>query len=180
TTGRTHVVTSLSVRIDNLIPYIGKLNEWPACSGNAYSRSGSSNGGCGGGDPRNENLKATFPAGASASNAGTASDYRASSVTPSRIFGFEPVKLGPLPLALAPGDGWVLNVVLTLPGASGTYTLSLGISLDGGAPVYHPVSAILLAPIAHAWTGPACLVPSMQSQIPPATNPPTFYICPNS
>ena len=39
---------------------------------------------------------------------------------------------------------------------------------------------MLLAPVAHVWNGQACTAASMLAQIPPATNPPTPYICPVS
>ena len=36
----------------------------------------------------------------------------------------------------------------------------------------------LAGPIAHSFTGAACNSPAMLAQIPPATTPETYYICP--
>ena len=65
------------------------------------------------------------------------------------------------------------------PTAAGYYTFAFGLAIDGATPAFAVVApATLLAPVAHEWTGDACLAPEMQTQIPPATNPPTFYLCP--
>jgi hypothetical protein len=65
--------------------------------------------------------------------------------------------------------------------AAGTLQFAFGIGLDGAAPHYVPTNspAILVAPKATTWTGQACLTPTMQAQIPAATQP-TYWVCPPS
>lgn len=88
---------------------------------------------------------------------------------------------GPLPVVVGPGRGISFNVGLQLTAPSATYTFSFGISLDGAPPVFsQPSAPLLLASDTQTWTGAACQAPVMQSHIPPATNPPTYYICPTS
>ncbi len=71
------------------------------------------------------------------------------------------------------------NLGIAAPTASGTYTFSLGISLDGAAHVYVPVPhQLLLDSSARAWDGKACITPAMQSQIP--ANDTAAYVCPKS
>jgi hypothetical protein len=174
---QAHTLSSVSAQIASLTPYSGQLNEWTACKG-AYSRSGPIPGGCGGGDPRDETLQAAFVAGAQAGASATMSQEN---WNPYHIFGFEPARMGPLPLALAPGNGLVLSVDVSTPSASGTYAFSFGISVDGApaAPI-GTGEQVLLAPVAHTWTGNACTTAAMQAQIPPATTPPSYFICPES
>jgi hypothetical protein len=172
-----HTISSVSVRIDTLTPFSGRLLEWPACR-SAYSRSFPGGSGCGGGFASDEGLQASFPAGAAQGAAVTAAQI-GTSQTNSTSPGSPPY--GPLPVQIAPGRAIALIVGIKLLNPSGTYTFAVGISLDGAAPAYsQPTRPVLLAPVAQTWTGPACEAPAMQSQIPPATNPPTYYICPAS
>ncbi len=52
--------------------------------------------------------------------------------------------------------------------------------MDGGQLVYGTTGTTpaFFAPVAHAWDGQYCTSSAMQAQIPPATNPPTYYLCP--
>ncbi len=51
---------------------------------------------------------------------------------------------------------------------------------DGTPLPFTGEGSLLLAPVAHVWNGQACTSSGMLAQIPPATNPPTSYICPIS
>jgi hypothetical protein len=88
--------------------------------------------------------------------------------------------LGPLPATLPPGQSTIIAVFVTAPAAAGVYTFAAGITADTASLPFTVGQDVLLAPIAHRWTGQACLSPSMQSAIP--ANPPaeTYYICPES
>jgi hypothetical protein len=177
-TNASHTINSVTSRIASLIPYTGQLNEHPACDG-PYARPGISGGGCGGGDPIDMTLSAGFPAGAAQGSTATATQD--GTPNPFKPWRFEPAVVTPLPITLAPGDGLVIKVTVDVPAASGTYAFDFGFSVDGAAPVFISTSPVLLAPVAHTWTGKACLTPAMQAQIPPdVTNPPTYYLCPNA
>lgn len=174
-----HTITSVSGKLMTAVPYAGQLNEWDPCTG-AYTRSTTVGGGCGGGEgPTDEGVLASFPAG---SEPGTMVTTTQQDWVAWRPYGNEPQQMGPLPLSLAPGEGLLIRISIDFPSASGTYTFNVGVSVDGGQPGF--VSAgpeMFLAPIVHAWSGKACLTPTMQAQIPPdVTNPPTYYLCPNA
>src|SRR5262249_7285380 len=179
TTGRVHTLTSLRVRISSLTPYRAPLNVWPRCRGPASSRAGPEAGGWGGAEGADELMRAPSPTGAMAGVNVTAVDTGPDAVTTSPLTGLEPATLSPLPVALAPGDAWDVSIVLDLPGASGTYTLALGVSLDGTALPYLAAGpAILLAPVAHTWTGANCTTQAMQRLIPSDST--AFYLCPDT
>ena len=62
---------------------------------------------------------------------------------------------------------------------TGYSTVSYGRARDGEASVFVAVTpATLLAPVAHEWSGEACTTSALQSQIRPATRPPTYDLCP--
>jgi hypothetical protein len=64
---------------------------------------------------------------------------------------------------------------------SGVYTFTFGIGVDNAAPIFATTSPqTLLTADVRAWTGAACGSAAMQAQIPPATNPPSYYLCPGS
>jgi hypothetical protein len=167
---QSHVVQGTSIRIDTLASYSGQLSAWKSCDA-AYSRQQTAGGGgCGGGYAGDEYLHATFSDGATAGSVVAAQ--------PSQ--GTSPAIHGPLPVTLAYGKTVELATGLTLPSAPAMYTFSVGIDMDG-APIWFPISeSMLFAPVAHEWSGEACSAPAMQSQIPAATNPPSYYICPES
>jgi len=176
-TSASHRLDGVSVRINALVPRAAPVNEWPSCGG-TYSRSGPLGHGCGGGDPRDVNLHASFVAGAS--EGASAAAMQVGEPNSFRPFKFEPVQMTSLPITLGPGDGLVINVTFDLPSPSGTYTFGFGVAEDGSTPGYvSTAEPVLLASVAHNWTGDACLTPAMQAQIPPATNPPSYYLCPN-
>jgi hypothetical protein len=166
---QSHQVQGVVVRIDRITSYTGQLNEWSFCAA-PYTRSGLPNGaGCGGGPAEDEYVHAAFaptaPAGAV--------------VTTTQTPGIPSNRYGQLPWTLAPGETLLIGVGLVPPTAPGSYTFAFALIIDGAAPVFASVApATLVAPVAHEWTGEACAAPAMQSQIPPATQPPTYYLCP--
>jgi len=157
---QSHVVSAIAIRIDSFASYSGHLNEIRLCAP-VYSRQGMRGGGCGGGFPFDVNLAAAFAAGASTGDVANA-DFK--------------------PITLSPGKEIVVSVTLTLPTALGTYAFRGGIALDSGAVTYpaDPAPPALYAPVAHEWSGQNCTRPDMLAQIPLATTPPTYYICPSA
>lgn len=167
-TTASHVLRSVSVRLDAFTPYTSQLNVTRVCA-TAYTRQGMAGGGCGGGMAGpNFQLTATFASSAVGTVASTTLDNGASA--------------GPPLVTIAPGRVIQIWVTINPPADAGTYAFRIGFALDGAATAY-PTSAtpaILQAPVAHEWNGDACLASSMQSQIPPATTPATYYICPKA
>jgi hypothetical protein len=160
-----HTLTSLVLRIDSFIPYSGQVNQWNVCATTYTRQRGAGGGGCGGGVADVNCAQATFPASAGAG-----------ANTPLVFTGCTQVVL---PHALPHGMLYGFNLGIAAPTAPGTYTFSLGISLDGAAPVYVPVPhQLLLDSSARVWDGKACTTPAMQSQVP--ANDTTAYVCPNS
>jgi hypothetical protein len=162
---QTHRIDSVAVRLDRVTPYTGQLNEWVFCA-LAYTRSfPTGGGGCGGGPGQDEYVQGAF---APTAPPGTVIETTQTPGVPSDRYG-----------TLPPGETILIDVGIVPPTAAGYYTVSFGLAIDGATPAFAAVTpATLLAPVAHEWTGEACLAPEMQSQIPPATNPPTFYLCP--
>lgn len=169
-TSRTasHVLRSVSVKLDAFTPYTSQLNVTHVCA-TVYTRQGMAGGGCGGGmGGADFQLTATFASSAVGTVASTTLDNGASA--------------GSSLVTIAPGRVIQIWVTINPPADAGTYAFRIGFALDGAATTY-PTSAtpaILQAPVAHEWNGDACLSSSMQSQIPPATTPPTYYICPKA
>lgn len=153
----------------------GKLDAWTFCDG-SYNAATKQAGQAGCGFCANETLKATFhttTAGADASVTSVGSDK-------DFVGGCGPVVFGALPVSLKPHQAIFVNIDVALPSTPATYTFAFGVVQDSAAPSYLPASRpTLLAPITHKWTGNACTLPTMQSQIPPASSP-TYYICPAS
>jgi len=164
-----HTIHAVAVRLESVTPYTGQLNEWVFCAA-PYTRSfRTGGGGCGGGPGQDEYVHGAFVPTAPP---GTVIE---TTQTP----GISSDRYGKLPWTLPPGAMILIDVGIVPPTAAGYYTFSFGLAIDGATPVFAAVApATLLAPVAHEWTGDACLAPEMQSQIPPATNPPTFYLCP--
>jgi hypothetical protein len=168
-----HSVGTISARILSITPFTGQLAVWKACD-SAYSRQQpGGGGGCGGMGFYDETMKVTFPSGAGQGATATAKQLSdgASDGGPSQV--------GPLPHTLAPGQAITIDVQLGPLTAAGTYLLAFGLTVDGAAPTYVPgLQEAMYASVAHTFTGNACEQSSMASQIPPATTPPTYYICP--
>lgn len=168
-----HTLQALSVRLLALTPYTGQMEAWKACD-SAYSRQQpGGGGGCGGMGFYDETLKVSFPSGAGQGATATARQMSSGSADGG------PSQVGPLPLALAPGQSVSFDVQMDPLSSAGTYTFAFGLTVDGGAPTYVPgLQAAIHAPVVHSFTGAACQQSSMASQIPPATTPPSYYICP--
>lgn len=174
---QAHVIQSVSVRIASFTPYGGQLNAWQFCDGTFVRPHGANAGGCGGYAYFDEYLHATFPADARASVAVAAAQ---TSTGTAPVPGATPA--APLPVTLAPGQSLSFDIGLTPPTTPGLYAFAFGLSVDDQSPAFFSTAQpVLLAPVAHKWTGPACEAPAMQAQIPQTvTNPPTQYICPES
>src|SRR5260221_5540641 len=168
---QTHRIDSVAVRLDRVTPYAGQLNEWVFCAA-PYTRSlPTGGGGAGGGPGQDEYVQGAFAPDALP---GTVAETTQTPGIPSDRY-------GKLPWALPPGETILIDVRIVPPTAPGDYTFAFGRAIDGATPVFAAVTpATLLAPVAHEWTGDACLAPEMQSQIPLATKPPTLYLCPPS
>jgi hypothetical protein len=176
-------IQGVKVRITSFTAYSGQLKSWNPCDGRYSGPNTAGSGGCGGGGENNEIVQATFAAN---SGAGTVVDAVQKAAPPTA-----PGSYGPLPFELpvrranSDATGVVLIKVQVIPPTTpGTYNFGLGLVAQNRATVFVPaVSAttpMLLAPVAHKWDGQACLAPNMASQIPAETNPPTYYICPES
>lgn len=175
---RTHAhdIDSVITRIDQFTPYTGHVQTWTECDG-AYTRSdphGVVGGGCGYGVHADETLKVTFPAQVAAGTEMTATWIQSAEPTDST----RTAPFGPLPVSLPAGQ-FLFVLVTGVPVATGTYSMSVALTIDHarlpGVPIGSPA---LFAPTAQRWTGEACQTPSMQALIPGATTPPSFYICP--
>jgi hypothetical protein len=165
-----HMIQGARVKLTGFTAYGGQLSEWDYCAGIYARPAGVAPNNCDrGSSPIDEKLQATF-----AADAQPGADVTATQPAPP-YQGF-----GPLPAVLPPGIIMYLNVQLTAPTASGTYTFAVALTTDGAMLPFTASTSMLLAPVAHVWNGQACSSSSMLAQIPPATNPPTPYICPVS
>ncbi|HEX6820191.1 MAG TPA: hypothetical protein VF120_17580 [Ktedonobacterales bacterium] len=163
---QTHTLSHVSMKVVSFTSYSGTLNEVRTCT-MVYSRQGMAGGGCGGASAYDMQLVGAFPANAptgteiTMQNSGSGGNVS-------------------LPATLAPNQMLYIVLQPTLPQLSGTYSYQVGVSIDGGPVAYVAggTPPALWAPVTHSWSGDNCNSSSMQSQIPPATNPPTYYICP--
>lgn len=170
---QSHVVQSVSVRIASLTPYTGSLMVWPGCD-TAFSRQypNVGTGGCGGGVATEEQVQATFASGAQAGTTVIARQTGFSDATPNE-------SITALPFTLASGKGLSFQVSVAVPDMAGTYAFTIGFKVDGAAAAFGPpADSFLAAPVAHTFTGSACNTSAMLAQIPAATTPETYYICP--
>lgn len=166
----------VSVSIISFTHYASQLNSWYPCDG-MYSGPNKITSGCGGGEPNDEVVSATF-----AAHDGAGTVVKAVEKTASATYGSMPFTL-PVRKPQSGISGIVLIKIQVVPPATpGEYVFGLGLVTQNRETALVPaVSArtpILLAPVAHKWDGQACQAPNMASQIPPETNPPTYYICP--
>ena len=170
---RSHVVQSVSVRIAGLTSFAGQVITWPGCDG-AFSRQqpNPSTGGCGGGYATEEQVLATFASGAQAGTTVVATQTGFNDTTPNE-------GVTALPLTLAAAKGMAFQVTVAVPDMMGTYSFSIGFQIDGAAAAFGPpADAFLAAPVSHTFTGAACETPAMLAQIPAATTPETYSVCP--
>lgn len=180
-----HTVQRIDARIAAVTSISTTPNASPACQ-RPYSRQyGAGSGGCGGADFENEYMHAAFSPSAGAGATVTATqtatntcEYKTGCAT----------NYGPLPVTLQAGQWMTIEVGIasasnptTIFDTSGYYTFSFGVGVDGAAPVFAVTSPqTLLDPFARLWTDVACQSSAMQAQIPPATTPPSYYLCPSS
>lgn len=180
-----HTVQRVDARIDAITPTSGVQNVAPSCQSPYTPPGPAPRIGCGGADFENEYMHAPFPASASVGATVTATQTASNKCTYASGC---TSNYGPLPVTLKPGQTMTIEVGMgtaanptdnfTQPGL---YTFSFGVGVDGAAPVFAAASpATLLAPNVRNWTGAACESAAMLAQIPPATNPPSSYLCPES
>jgi hypothetical protein len=169
-TTKSHTLQALTAKITTFTGYGGQLSQWNGCDGATDSHHQLTGGGCGGAMPGCLCFHAPFAPGAGAGTEVTTAQVDDSLNAPGD-------HAGKLPLTLAPGKAITVFVGMAKPSAAGQYVVALGMQVDG-AKGYTPSSAkLLLAPVAHKWTGHACQSPAMLAQIG-ATTPNTYYICP--
>lgn len=84
------------------------------------------------------------------------------------------------PLALQPGYAMMVMLTVTPTTVAGTSIYRVGAGVDGAAPIFPAADsvAVLNTTTLRQWDGTGCLSSAMQALIPPATTPPTYYICP--
>jgi hypothetical protein len=169
-----HVLQSVRVHIDSFAAYGGQLNQWNWCDGSIDSHHNPSPQGCGGASAMCVCFSAQFPATAGAGAEVTASQTEGSRYNPGD-------GKGNFPYVLDPGKTSIQIMVTTVaPTAPGRYVFDIGVTYDDHPlPVYAQTSApeVLLAPVAHQWSGMTCQnTPSLLAQITPTT-PETYYIC---
>lgn len=166
-------IQGVKVSVMSFTPFSGQLSSWNPCDG-MYSGPNHITSGCGGGASNDETVSATF-----AANAGVGAVVNATQTSATQTYGPMPFAL-PVHQSAQQGSGLVLfKIGLTPPSALGTYKLGLGLVVKASEAAFFPASKpILLANVTHSWDGPSCQAASMASQIPPETNPPTYYICP--
>ena len=170
-----HTVQAIAARILSHTPFSGQLSVWLACD-SAYSRQQPTGGsGCGGMGYYDETMKVTFPSGAIPGTAAIAQQLSSGAADGG------PSQVGALPVSLAPGQAITVNVQMAPLPSSGTYLFAFGLRVDGADLPYVPaIQEALYAPVTHTFTGTACQQHTMTSQIPPATSPPSYYICPRA
>ncbi len=157
----SHTIQGARVKLAGFTAYSGQLSEWDFCAGFYARPAGVSPNNCDRGTaPVDEQLQAAF---APSAQVGTVI-----SASPST------------PAVLPPEAIMYIAVSLTAPTAPGTYSFALAVTADGAPLPFTGATSMLLAPVVHVWNGQACTSASMLTQIPPATNPPTPYICPVS
>lgn len=180
-----HTVERVDARIAAVTPFSGTPNVAPACQW-PYSRNyGVGNGGCGGADFENEYMHAAFSPSAGAGATVTATQ---TATNPCNYSTGCTTNYGPLPVTLQAGQGLTIEVGMgdsssrtSVFSTSGYYMFSFGVGVDGALPIFATTSPqTLLDSAARSWTGTACQTTAMQAQIPPATTPPSYYLCPTS
>jgi hypothetical protein len=168
---QTHTLQAITSTISAFTAYGGQLNEYQGCDPTLTSHHQLIGGGCGGALAGCVCFHATFPNNATAGTTVTLQQTDDSLNAPGD-------HLGKLPFALAPGKALSLFASMDTPTAPGRYTFTFGMRFDNQTtPVPTPASpVVLLAPVAHQWTGMTCQQATLLAQIT-ATNPESYYIC---
>lgn len=168
---KTHTLQALTVKITTFNGYSAQLNQWNGCDGTTDSHHQQTASGCGGAIAGCMCFHAPFAASATAGTEVTTSQADDSLNNPGD-------NAGKLPFAMGPGQEFLAYISMEKPAAAGQYTFIMGMQVDGQTSYTLGSPNVLLAPIAHKWTGLACQNNSaMLAQITP-TNPETYYICP--
>jgi hypothetical protein len=169
-TTKSHSVGSITVKLDSFATDTNTINTSHYCVDLYTPQQGVvQHSGCGGGFAGGDvNLKASFAASGGVGAVVSATDADTGQAL--------------APFTLAPGYAIYGMLDVTPPTPTGTTKYRIGIALDGAAPIYAaPASPpVLNAATTHPWDGNSCASGAMQSQMPAATNPPTFYICPKA
>ncbi len=168
---QTHTLQALTGKITVFAGYAGQLSQWNGCDGTIDSHHQLAGGGCGGATALCMCFHAPF-----AANAGAGAEVTTTTIDDSLNNPGD--HAGKLPFAMAPGQAFFAFLSMDKPTAAGQYTFIFGLQVDGKTS-YSPASpSVLLAPVAHKWTGQACQSqPAMLAQITP-TVPESYYICP--
>jgi hypothetical protein len=169
-TTKSHVISRITVKLDAFAADANRINTSNYCV-HLYSRQGmEDHTGCGGGFAGGDiNLKATFADNGSAGAVVPTTDANTNQ-TPGAV-------------TLAPGRGAYVMIEITPPSTPGTAQYRIGFAVDGAALTIYPAPAspaVMNATATREWDGDACLSDAMQQQMPPSTNPPTYYICPQA
>lgn len=172
------VLSGAQVVVANFSSASGAVDAWNGCDGAFVRPQGLFGGGCGGAIIADETLSASF-----APSAGVGAIALGKPIAASGQNGYSP-----MPVKLEQNASISLNIGIARPSALGTYEFAVSVTTrvgDGtGAAIsspYAPLPPQLFALVAHKFTGQACTASAMQAQIPAAaTNPATYYICPES
>jgi hypothetical protein len=164
-TSSSQTISGLRVTIASFTPSSGPVTVWHVCQDGPYDAATKyTTPGCGGGFGGVDWLAATLPSDSTGASA---------PATAQGSGGANP------PFAIGPNTSIAFLIAVNGLTSQGTYTLSIGISINGAAPtqVSSNDGTFLMAPAAIVWTGTACQTPAMQALIPPATQD-TYYVCP--
>jgi hypothetical protein len=165
----SHTIEDVVVRIEQFAAYTDSAAMWQFCDGFYQRPTGAQYGGCGGAFPADEAVHATFAADATTGASVTAA--------PSDSTNLPDGAAPPLPISLAPGQQLIINVGLTPPLASGTYTFGFYLMFDGGQPVHiSSMAPTLFDSAATKLTAQACVATAMLNQIP-TSDTTGKYIC---
>jgi hypothetical protein len=168
---KTHTLQALTVKITAFTSYGGQLNQWNGCDGTTDSHHQLTASGCGGAIALCMCFHAPFAPGATTGAEVTTSQIDDSLSSPGD-------HAGKLPFAMGPGQAFFAYISMDKPSGAGQYTFAMGMQVDGKTSYSLSSPKVLLAPVAHKWTGMACQQAAMLNQIT-ATNPESYYICPS-
>jgi hypothetical protein len=163
-----HTVGQFTVKLNSFTADANTINTTHNCI-HVYSRQGIlDHTGCGGAFGGGTiDLTASFAATGAEGTVQPALDHSGQQVTP---------------LTIQPGYGITVTVDVTPSTVVGTSIYRFGVGVDGAAPAYPAADspAVVNATTLRQWDGDACQTSAMQALIPPATTPPTYYVCPQA
>lgn len=175
---QSHEIEGVKLRVNQFAAYSGPVQTWNTCDG-YYTRSapqGIVSAGCSVTFQWDERMRVGLAANAAAGTEETVT-WVSAGTQPTDSSRTTPY--GPLPATIPPGQSMVVFLQSNLPVAAGTYGFAVAPIVD-----HHPLpfaligAPALFSPGGLKWTGAACATASMQRQIPQATTPPSYYICP--